>query len=213
MNEIDNSLLLEFIKLRENHIEDNIQKVYTRIGILLTMISIMISIFIIGLERSLETIVIFSSSFISLLITGITAICILYPFKMDSNQSKPDLRYDLKVEDLMVFEEGRVILKRVTLEDFAAKAIKHEIHAKKRIRGLKYLIVMNVFLFGNIISDSIIYLSGFTSLIEIIIIQITLNILIAGILTLKFKKQSFINALQTIGKIITLQKKRDKRKN
>ena len=114
MTNEEDKLLLEFIKLREKHVEDNIQKVYTRIGLILSLITILVSVFVVGLERSVITVIIFSGTFLFLLITILIAMIGLFPFEIKERKNKPGLNFNLKVKDLVQENEKNIFLKSVT---------------------------------------------------------------------------------------------------
>ena len=68
-------------------------------------------------------------------------------------------------------------------------------HAKKRVKYLKIFIISSLILFVNLVLDSIVYLSGYSVMENIILVEVIYNILLILSILLILKKPRFFRKI------------------
>jgi len=168
--------IFEYIKTRDEHKKDNIEQVYSRYGIIITMITIITSFLTIGLEKSIISFCNFFFPFIEIGVIILYSIIALYPFDLNKKNKYPDelKPFDIDVDKIYSVDRstGKFDYKEIKMEHFLAKAVKHAMHATNRVNGLKKISFIVIGFSLNLIVSTLLYIIGIQDVLLIVLIQI-----------------------------------------
>ncbi len=138
-NNPSNNSLIEFIKERDSHYIENIEHIYSRISIVLSLSGVLLALFALVIKIEVISFLIFLFPLCNLFLTMIISLKAIFPFRFDDYDN-----YGIKKEnDLQNIAE--IIKKddfKVTLDHFIVKMTKHYAQRNKRSKDLILIILV-----------------------------------------------------------------------
>lgn len=183
-NSSDNSLL-EFIKERDSHYIGNIEHIYSRISIVLSLSGVLLVLFTLVVRIEMISFLIFLLPLSNLFFTMVIALKAIFPFRFEDYEN-----YGIKKEDDLqnladLIKKGDF---KVTLDYYLVKMTKHYAQRNKRSKDLIIIILV----FTNFVIvlpfSFILYFWQVQNLIIIILFQTIPTLAYSLLITIIYKK-------------------------
>ncbi|MHA1381998.1 MAG: hypothetical protein ACTSRG_26805 [Candidatus Helarchaeota archaeon] len=177
--------LIEFIKERDQHYIENIEHIYSRISIVLSLSSVLLALFVFVVKIESITFLIFLFPLCSLFLTIFFSLKAIFPFQFEDYNN-----YGIKkVNDIKNIAE--LIKKddfKITLDHYLVKMTKHYAQRNKRSKDL----IIVILIFTNFVVvlpfSFILYFWHIKDILIILILQVLPTLIYSIIITIIYKK-------------------------